>query len=121
MDEIYKNSICRIICGKEKGTGFVVANNLILTVKHVVVEAIISEKDIVLSFVENQEDEYKAELIAFDDDLDIAVLKTEFVSTNETLKLLKRPIFCEDKWCTSGFSNTQTGQLAGDELKGFHR
>lgn len=117
--EKYQNSVCKINCGNDKGTGFLIANDLILTVEHVVVEAVLNENAVInVAFLDNIHKKQEAVILARDKDLDIAILKLQVQVDFEPLKLLKVPIYRDEKWCSFGFPNTETGLLAGDTVEG---
>jgi hypothetical protein len=117
--ESYQNSVCKINCGNDKGTGFLITNDLILTMKHVIAEAIIDNKtNINVSFLPNISEKHEAVLITYDDDIDIAIIKLQNQLNLEPLKLLKVPIFSEEKWYSFGFPDTENGSLVGESLEG---
>jgi hypothetical protein len=118
IDSSYQNSVCKIVCGKDTGSGFLVSKDRILTAEHVISESILGQKEIIITFLEANKREYKAELLAHEHSLDIAILKIEEISSLSPLKLMKYPIQYDSKWESFGFPATETGQLAGDNLEG---
>jgi len=70
-----RTATCQIICGTELGTGFLVTENLILTARHCVLEAIENNVAIDLNFsLSNSEIKITATVINHDTDLDICLL-----------------------------------------------
>lgn len=94
LDAEIKFATCKIECGKETGTGFLVAPDKVLTARHCILNAIDENTPITLSFKFTEcSEEIKATIIDHNEDLDICLLLLEKtskftpISLSETLPI----------------------------------
>lgn len=73
IENLIKASTCKIFCGEELGTGFLVAEKLVLTARHCVTDAIENHGDIKLSFPDIETD-ISAVILSESDELDVCLL-----------------------------------------------
>lgn len=92
-----KKSIVKITCDEEQGTGFLIAESLIVTAFHVVAGS--SQINVILS----DKDEVTGELISYDGNFDIAIIKIE-KQCEEFLPIQARTIRYNENWETNGFA-----------------
>ncbi len=90
-----KKSTVKITCDEEQGTGFFIAQSLIITAFHVVA----APAQIKIKLFDNKE--VLGELISHDENLDIAIVKIE--KQCEYLPLQARTIRFNENWETNGF------------------
>lgn len=91
-----KNSIAKINCDEEQGTGFLIAESLIITALHVVADS----SKITTKLSDNKE--VLGKLISKDETFDIALIEIE-EKCNEFLPLQSRTIRFNENWETNGF------------------
>ena len=91
-----KQSIVKITCDEEQGTGFLIAESLLLTALHVVVNS----SQISIKLFDNTE--VSGELTSKDENFDIAIIKID-KKCNEFLPLQSRTIRFNENWETNGF------------------
>lgn len=91
-----KKSVAKIICHEEQGTGFLIAESLLLTALHVVVDS----SQITIKLFDNTE--VSGELVSKDEDFDTAIIKID-KKCNEFLPLQSRTIRFNENWETNGF------------------
>ena len=91
-----KESVAKIICDEEQGTGFLIAESLLLTALHVVVDS----SQITIKLFDNSE--ISGELISKDENFDIAIIRIE-KKCNNFLPLQSRTIRFNENWETNGF------------------
>lgn len=94
LESTTKLAVCKIKCGTESGSGWLIKQNIVLTAYHCVESAIDDGKSIELgfNFSESSED-FSAEIIDYDEDLDIALLSLEKVVDYEPISFSDvRPI-----------------------------
>lgn len=86
LESTTKLAVCKIKCGTESGSGWLIKKNIVLTAYHCVESAIDDGKSIELgfNFSESSED-FSAEIIDYDEDLDIALLSLEKVVDYEPI------------------------------------
>ncbi len=113
----HQDSICKIL-SRDKGTGFYIGNDLILTAAHVVRKSRKENEQIHISFINDLTEEHEVEIVQFEGELDLAILKLKEELNIDPLTLLKCPIHSEEKWYSFGFPNTESGQLGGENLMG---
>lgn len=113
-------SSCKIACGLEKGTGFKVSENLIVTARHVVMENIDDSTSIEISF-EGLKHNIPGILIAQDEVLDIAIIRIdEIVNSGEFIPLSLNAIRYNDNWETFGYPYAKGmggGRFSGQVIK----
>lgn len=76
-----KDAICRIECGEDTGTGWLVAPDMVMTARHCVLDAIDENMPITLTF-NSQETSVgiKTKILDHDEDLDVCLLSLEKIS-----------------------------------------
>lgn len=86
LESTTKLAVCKIKCGTESGSGWLIKQNIVLTAYHCVESAIDDGKSIELgfNFSESSED-FSAEIIDYDEDLDIALLSLKKVVDYEPI------------------------------------
>ena len=85
IENFVKASTCKVDCGDELGTGFLVSESMVLTARHCVIESITDDAEIELSFPEHPDslvakvisvsDEYDLCLLSISEDLDITPME----------------------------------------------
>jgi len=120
-DNIYQTSICKINCGNQQGTGFLITENLIITANHVVSDFHLNKKEISVNFpIVKLEENFSADCFSFNEDLDIAIIKLDNSQERESyLNLLKSPLYSGESWSTFGFPKGEVSQIGGENLKGI--
>tara|TARA_R110000765_G_scaffold341862_1_gene431983 strand:+ start:2127 stop:7310 length:5184 start_codon:yes stop_codon:yes gene_type:complete len=96
-----QNSIVKIKYKGNQGTGFFVTQNVILTAFHTFFEAEIDNSEIVIF---KNRDVIIGEILSYDDDLDMCLIKTE-ESLDSYLRLKSSNIIINEDWQTFGFPN----------------
>ena len=91
-----KESVAKIICDEEQGTGFLIAESLLLTALHVVVDS----SKITIKLFDNSE--ISGELISKNENFDIAIIRID-KKCNNFLPLQSRTIRFNENWETNGF------------------
>jgi hypothetical protein len=91
-----KKSIAKITCDEEQGTGFLIAESLILTALHVVADT----SQITIKLCDDTE--VSGKLISKDENFDIAIIKIE-KKCDDFLPLQSRTIRFNENWETYGF------------------
>ncbi len=91
-----KKSVVKITCDGEQGTGFFIAEGLIITALHVVADS----PQIKINLFDNKE--VSGELISLDENFDIAIVRIE-KQFEEFLPLQARTIRFNENWETNGF------------------
>lgn len=86
LERTIKLAVCKIKCGTESGSGWLIKQNIVLTAYHCVVNAINDGNPIELEFnFSGNSEGFTAEIIDYDDDLDIALLSLEKVIEYEPI------------------------------------
>lgn len=86
LESTIKLAVCKIKCGTESGSGWLIKQNIVLTAYHCVVNAINDGKPIELEFnFSGSSEGFSAEIIDYDEDLDIALLSLEKVVEYEPI------------------------------------
>jgi len=91
-----KESVVKITCDEEQGTGFLIAESLIITAFHVVLDS----AQIKIKLFDNTE--VSGEVISKDENFDIAIIKIE-KQCEEFLPIQARTIRYNENWETNGF------------------
>lgn len=91
-----KKSIVKITCDEEQGTGFLIAESLIVTAFHVVADS--AQINVILF----DNEKVSGELISHDGNFDIAIIKIE-KQCQEFLPIQSRTIRYNENWETNGF------------------
>lgn len=100
-----KESVARIICDEEQGTGFLIAHSIMITALHVVVDS----SHITIKLFDNSE--VSGKIISKDETCDIAIIQID-KKCNEYLPLQSRTIRYNENWETNGFPyNGQANDL----------
>lgn len=102
------DNICKITCGKDQGTGFLISNKLILTAFHVVKKY--DKEKIVIKF-ENSDKEFNVKLHESIDDkykeLDIAVLELDnFIENYHHIAIIDVSLENKKEWQSRGYPAT---------------
>lgn len=100
-----ENAIGRITCGTERGTTFLIGDQILLTAEHVVKEHIDNQNiNITIEFPSLADQQHEAEIISSDSSLDIALLKLRTpLSGAFSLNLVCSRIPFNESWDTYGF------------------
>ena len=102
-----RKNVCRIECGEEQGTGFLISNNLLLTAYHVVCEHDDEDKEIKIYFPSKKETVYGEihELINETwKSLDVSIIQLdENIDFYEEIKILDISIDEGMNWISRGF------------------
>lgn len=86
LENEIKFATCKINCGPRVGTGWLIRSNIVMTARHCVADAIEKKQPIKLgfNFKENPE-EFIANIIDYDDDLDICLLSLDTSNSNSPI------------------------------------
>jgi len=103
IEQLIKQGTCRISCGEEKGTGWLIDKDKIITARHCVLESIESSKLIEICFPEIGDEKLSGEIITESEECDACIISIREVSSIEPLPIcLTKP--CEGTtWETFGF------------------
>lgn len=83
LESTIKLAVCKIKCGTESGTGWLIKKNIVITAYHCVENAIKDGEPIKLGFnFSESSNELTAEIIDHDEDLDVALLSLKNTSTH---------------------------------------
>lgn len=86
LESTIKLAVCKIKCGTESGSGWLIKQNIVLTAYHCVENAINDGNPIELEFnFSGSSEDFSAEIIDYDEDLDIALLSLEKVVEHESI------------------------------------
>ncbi|QRQ11510.1 AVAST type 1 anti-phage system protease Avs1b [Acinetobacter pittii] len=87
LESEIKLAICKVNCGDESGTGWLIGSNHVITAYHCVENALENKCPIKLgfNFQENSE-QLIAEIIDYDEDLDICLLSLDTISSHSPIK-----------------------------------
>ncbi|WP_166171836.1 trypsin-like peptidase domain-containing protein [Acinetobacter sp. SA01] len=86
LESTIKLAVCKIKCGTESGSGWLIKQNIVLTAYHCVENAINDGNPIELEFnFSGSSEDFSAEIIDYDEDLDIALLSLEKVVEYEPI------------------------------------
>jgi len=91
-----KNSVVKIICDEEQGTGFLISESFILTAFHVVADS----SQITIKLFNGKE--VTGKLISKNENFDIAIIKIK-EKCNDFLPLQSRTIRYNENWETNGY------------------
>lgn len=109
-----RKNVCRIECGEEHGTGFLISSDLILTAYHVVYENDDDDKKIKVYFFEEQEVVYGEihELISEKwKNLDVAIIQLDKnIDFYEEIKILDISLEDGMNWTSKGFPSVKNGK-----------
>jgi hypothetical protein len=109
-----RKNVCRIECGEEQGTGFLISSNLILTAYHVVCENEDENEEIKVYFSSKKETVYGEihELISETwKNLDVAIIQLdENIDFYEEIKILDISLDDGMNWISRGFPLVKNGR-----------
>lgn len=88
------------IKGQEEGTGFYINKNTILTAYHVVKFEQQSNQDVIIIKKPDDKLEIRGKVLAYDEELDIAVIKTYSIDSMAYLPIISRNIKSNEEWKT---------------------
>ncbi|BCX75212.1 AVAST type 1 anti-phage system protease Avs1b [Acinetobacter sp. Tol 5] len=78
LESTIRIAVCKIRCGTESGSGWLIRQNIVITAYHCIEKAIKGGEPIKLGFnFSESSDELTAEIIDYDEDLDVALLSLE--------------------------------------------
>lgn len=78
LESTIKIAVCKIRCGTKSGSGWLIGQNIVITAYHCIEKAIKGSEPIKLGFnFSKSSDELIAEIIDYDEDLDVALLSLE--------------------------------------------
>ncbi|MCS0110188.1 serine protease [Vibrio alginolyticus] len=110
---------CKIDGGGEKGSGFFVTSDKIITCRHVIAPHINASKKKIKITLSNSTEEHEAKLVDDCQETDLAILSCKGRYTSEDfLELSCSEIIDNEKIYIYGYPYTQTGQLVGEPLHG---
>lgn len=119
---LIKNSTCKIIVEteggifNEKGTGFFISKNRILTCKHVIDKL---TGEIIIEKCHNQNGKLTAKVLDSCEQIDYALLQlNEDFESEYFLELCDSEIIEEEKIKVFGYPNDDQGQKAGEKIEG---
>ena len=88
IENLVKAATCQVICGDELGTGYLVAEKLILSARHCVLKAVDNGTPINLKFSEqNCSTNLVATIVALDEGLDVCLLSIKELQGAQAIKL----------------------------------
>lgn len=82
-----KAATCRVACGTESGTGWLIAKDLIITARHCVLDAIAKAQQIELFFPENFDNAIVGKIVAESEQWDASLISLETTSVAEPLSV----------------------------------
>jgi len=120
QDELLIKATCRICCKNEKGSGFFISPNLILTARHVIVPSIVNEQEeIEVTNCNDDADVFKAVLVDNCAKCDIALLRIKDRHNHlDCLNVCCSQVVKEECLESYGYPDTFDGNLVGVPLGG---
>ncbi len=88
IDNLIRSATCKVSCGNESGTGYLIGHSAVLTARHCVLEAIDSNTVIDLIFENsNGENRFTGTIAAESTDFDVCILSIPTVSNRQPLPI----------------------------------
>ncbi|MEZ8453208.1 serine protease [Vibrio splendidus] len=117
--QLVESATCKIDCDGEKGSGFFISRDKIITCRHVLTRHLhIKTKEIKIT-AGSSSFECTARLIAHCETTDLALLDCEGNYESEhTLVISSSPILDDEDIYSYGYPNTNDGRLVGEPLHG---
>lgn len=118
--ELLLKSTCRITCGNQKGSGFFISSNLILTTRHVIYETVLNEQvEIIITNCGDAEGEYSGKLLDNCELCDFALIEIYdgYINTIN-LSLCYSDLVKDEHFDAYGYPETYDGVLIGEPLEG---
>jgi hypothetical protein len=101
----------RIVCGQERGSGFFIREDLVMTARHVVLDFIDEKKPIEIEVLNTEGKDisrFAGELVGEDFNLDVAVVKLQdHPPEDHSLPLYAYKVRYDEAWETFGYSAAQ--------------
>lgn len=111
-----KAATCRVSCGTESGTGWLIAQDLVITARHCILQCIDESRQVELLFPDSTDVCISSKILAQSEDWDVCLLSLENTSTAEPLPLSSELPHEGETWQTFGYPKGKT--TLGHRLSG---
>lgn len=116
IGNLIKAASCRVICGDESGTGWLIAPDRVLTARHCILPAIDANKPVELVFPHTNGIATPATILAHSEDFDTCLLSMPDMAALKPLPLASTPPREGERWETFGYPQGKT--TIGHRLSG---
>lgn len=107
LENILQQIVCKIICGTDNGTGFLISKNKLLTARHCISDYINEKKEIEI-FLNNEKIDTNVHLLYNDADTDVALLEVASNFDVEHIRLSAIKPRQKMQWTSWGFPDAKT-------------
>lgn len=107
LENILQQIVCKIICGTDNGTGFLISKNKLLTARHCISDYINEKKEIEI-FLNNEKIDTNVHLLYNDADTDVAILEVASNFDVEHIRLSAIKPRQKMQWTSWGFPDAKT-------------
>jgi len=107
LENILQQIVCKIICGTDNGTGFLISKNRLLTARHCISDYIDEKKEIEI-FLNNEKIDTNVHLLYNDADTDVAILEVDSNFDIEHICLSAIKPRQKKQWTSWGFPDAKT-------------
>lgn len=109
IDNLIRAATCRVKCGDESGTAWLVTESVLITARHCVIDAIENKEKIELLF-EGDKDENKllAQILSYNENFDVCLLSIELQIERQPLPTTKNIPLEGSQWCSFGYPESKT-------------
>jgi hypothetical protein len=114
--------VCKIACGDEIGSGFIISDNHIITARHVIIDHLTDGGQLKIRFLgeANIDSSLTFELVKEDENLDVAIIKSSGSLGDTAISLKSSDIRYNESWETLGFPYSKSldaGRYYGKVIK----
>jgi len=107
LENTLQQIVCKIICGTDNGTGFLISKNKLLTARHCISDYIDEKKEIEI-FLNNEKIDTNVHLLYNDADTDVAILEVASNFDVEHIRLSAIKPRQRMQWTSWGFPDAKT-------------
>lgn len=107
IEHIIKAATCRVACGTESGTGWLIGRDRVLTARHCILPCLEESQPVELYFPNSGEDPVSGEIVAQSEDWDVSLLSLSAIPPAEPLPVGMELPQEGEAWQTFGYPRSK--------------
>lgn len=107
IEHLIKSATCRITCGDESGTGWLIGANQVLTARHCVLEGVENSKPVELLFPGSDDTAVAGKIVADSKEWDVCILSFDATSASKPLPMSLELPREGEAWQTFGYPGSK--------------